>query len=92
VLSDGVIDTEHLSADVAGAAGATPAKDRGLNVRQRVDALESDLVKDALQRTGGNQTQAARLLGLSRFGLQKMIKRLALGQPAASSKDETRGG
>jgi DNA-binding protein Fis len=31
-----------------------------------------------MERTGNNQTQAAKLLGLSRFGLQKMIKRLSI--------------
>lgn len=28
-----------------------------------------------MQRAGGNQTQAAKLLGLSRFGLQKKLRR-----------------
>jgi transcriptional regulator with GAF, ATPase, and Fis domain len=77
VLSDGTIDREHLSKEVdAGGAGRPPAL--GLEVRSRVDALEADLVREAMRRTQGNQTQAAKLLGLSRFGLQKMIKRLAL--------------
>ncbi len=49
-----------------------------LNLRGRVDALESELVRSALKRTQGNQTRAAALLGLSRFGLQKMIKRLQI--------------
>jgi len=31
-----------------------------------------------LHRSGGNQTQAARLLGLSRFGLQKKLRRYEL--------------
>ena len=33
---------------------------------------------EAMERTGHNQTQAAKLLGLSRFGLQKMMKRLVI--------------
>ena len=33
---------------------------------------------EALQKTRGNQTTAAQLLGLSRFGLQKMMKRLGI--------------
>ena len=36
------------------------------------------LVKDALERTKGNQTRAAEALGISRFGLQKMMKRLGI--------------
>ncbi|WP_437536434.1 sigma 54-interacting transcriptional regulator [Sorangium sp. So ce726] len=77
VLCDGTIDREHLSPEIAHGGSATP-RDLGLNVRARIDALETELVRDALERTRGNQTQAAKLLGLSRFGLQKMIKRLAI--------------
>ncbi len=45
-------------------------------MRSRVDALEADLLREALTKTQGNQTKAAKLLGLSRFGLQKMMRRL----------------
>ncbi|WP_437320438.1 sigma 54-interacting transcriptional regulator [Sorangium sp. So ce385] len=77
VLCDGTIDREHLSPEIAHGGGGAP-RELGLNVRARIDALETELVRDALERTRGNQTQAAKLLGLSRFGLQKMIKRLAI--------------
>jgi transcriptional regulator with GAF, ATPase, and Fis domain len=77
VLSDGVIDEEQLSAELG--KGPPPApREAGLDLRKRIDALELNLVKEAMERTGNNQTQAAKLLGLSRFGLQKMIKRLAI--------------
>jgi serine/threonine-protein kinase PknK len=77
VLSDGLIDEEHLSAEIT--FGEMPAsREIGLHVRRRIDALERGLVREALERTLGNQTQAAKLLGLSRFGLQKMIKRLSI--------------
>jgi serine/threonine-protein kinase PknK len=75
VLCDDMIDREHLSPEIANLTPSVPV-DLGLNVRGRVDALEVQLVRDALERTRGNQTQAAKLLGLSRFGLQKMMKRL----------------
>ncbi|MFT3771924.1 MAG: sigma 54-interacting transcriptional regulator [Minicystis sp.] len=77
VLSDGVIDVEHLSPEIAGDGAAVP-RETGLHVRRRIDQLERGLVREALDKTGGNQTQAAKLLGLSRFGLQKMIKRLEI--------------
>jgi transcriptional regulator with PAS, ATPase and Fis domain len=85
VLADdnaGRIDVGELSSDI-GQAGPSSAREAGVDLRSRIDALERDAVKVALVSTRGNQTQAARLLGLSRFGLQKMMKRL---------KIEARGG
>jgi len=38
--------------------------------------LERDLVRQALQRTGGNRTHAARLLGLSRHQLRYRLEKL----------------
>ena len=49
-----------------------------LAVREHVDALERALITAALERTGQNQTRAALELGVSRYGLQKMMKRLGL--------------
>jgi transcriptional regulator with GAF, ATPase, and Fis domain len=77
VMSEGIIDVGHLSPELADPTKPAAA-DLGLDVKKRVDLLESDLVREALRRTHGNQTKAAKLLGLSRFGLQKMIKRLAI--------------
>lgn len=66
-----------MSIDVQrGGPGA--ARDAGLDLKSRVDSLERELLREALQKTRGNQTKAAELLGLSRFGLQKMMKRLGL--------------
>ncbi|HEX8795702.1 MAG TPA: sigma 54-interacting transcriptional regulator [Polyangiaceae bacterium] len=82
VMSDGVVDVTELSADVVrGAPGA--GRGTGLDLRARVDALETELVNEALQKTRGNQTRAAQMLGLSRFGLQKMMKRLGIKSPTA---------
>jgi DNA-binding protein Fis len=49
-----------------------------LTLKRRVERLERTLLREALHRAGGNQTQAARLLGLSRFGLQKKLRRYEL--------------
>lgn len=77
VLADDVIDLEHLSAELRG--GTEDIRTRSaLDLKSRVDALEAELVQEALGRTGGNQTRAAELLGVSRFGLQKMMKRLKI--------------
>jgi DNA-binding NtrC family response regulator len=81
VLADGAIDVAELSADVA--RGGPPGKASGSDLRSRVDALEAELVSEALAKTRGNQTKAAQALGLSRFGLQKMMKRLGIATPGA---------
>ncbi len=43
--------------------------------------LEQRLIRDALQASGANQSEAARRLGISRVGLIKKIKRLGLRWP-----------
>jgi DNA-binding NtrC family response regulator len=57
------------------AAGDTEGS---LALREHVDALERRLITAALARTDNNQTRAALELGVSRYGLQKMMKRLGL--------------
>jgi len=44
--------------------------------RSRVDAHRRDLIADALDRTGGNRSRAARELGLSRQALLYLIREL----------------
>jgi DNA-binding NtrC family response regulator len=91
VLSDGLIRPEHLSAEVRDAGSLESVRSDGLNVRRRVDSLEAELVRSALERTSGNQTRAAELLGLSRFGLQKMIRRLKIAVPSSSALRDDAG-
>jgi serine/threonine-protein kinase PknK len=78
VLADELIEAGHLSREVREGPQEHSKGSLGLDLRRHVDALEGELVRRALARTGGNQTRAAELLGLSRFGLQKMIKRLGI--------------
>ncbi len=52
--------------------------DDPLDLKSQIAALETRLIREALARTEGNRTQAAQILGVSRYGLQKMIKRLAI--------------
>jgi DNA-binding NtrC family response regulator len=49
-----------------------------LRLRQRVERLERQLIREAMGRSAGNQTKASALLGLSRFGLQKKLRRYHL--------------
>jgi serine/threonine-protein kinase PknK len=81
VLTDGCIDLEHLSPSVAGGQVSQPNQSSSLNMRAQVDALETRLIERALKEALGNQSRAAETLGVSRFGLQKMLKRLGLSAP-----------
>lgn len=76
VMADDVIALEHLSPALRG-EGEELAVDE-LDLKGQTEALERRLIRAALERTGGNQTRAAELLGVSRYGLAKMMKRLAL--------------
>ena len=48
-----------------------------LDLRRRLQELERSLVLEALERTNGNRTRAAALLGLSRNGLALKLERIA---------------
>jgi DNA-binding NtrC family response regulator len=85
LLCDGTIDVGHLPDDrmsrPAAAAPAEaapvatdPAAGAGLGgVRVQADALERQAIESALARTGGNQTEAARQLGISRRTLTNKL-------------------
>ena len=62
--------------DAKPAAQPDPLDPDDLRIKPRVERMERDLIARALERTQNNQTQAAQLLGLSRYGLQKKLKRL----------------
>ncbi|HEY2954637.1 MAG TPA: sigma-54 dependent transcriptional regulator [Candidatus Eisenbacteria bacterium] len=63
----------------------TPAE-RGLHAETR--ALEQRRLREALERSRGNKSQAARTLGLSRQGLLKKLRRYGLGaQEAVAALD-----
>lgn len=49
-----------------------------LCLEKRVAATERVVILQALDRTGGNQTQAAKLLGISRNGLTLKLERLGI--------------
>jgi transcriptional regulator with PAS, ATPase and Fis domain len=76
---------DDLSPAILGAGDDDALDPDDLRLRPRVDRLERDLIAKALERTAGNQTQAAQLLGLSRFGLQKKLRRLAEEDEKAST-------
>jgi DNA-binding NtrC family response regulator len=68
------LEAHHLPDQVREQA-ATESPAQVLDVRQRVAEVERDAVVAALDATAGNQTQAARRLGISRFALIRMMEK-----------------
>jgi transcriptional regulator with GAF, ATPase, and Fis domain/tetratricopeptide (TPR) repeat protein len=81
ILSPERIELAHVANAGPGAPAALVPSSlgEGRSLREQLDDLERVLVRAALESTQGNQTQAAKRLGVSRFGLAKMLKRLGLG-------------
>jgi transcriptional regulator with GAF, ATPase, and Fis domain len=69
-------ETEAITVDDMVAAHTAEA-----DLRSGVQAAERRMVVDALQRSGGNQTQAARLLGVSRRTLISRMEAYGLPRP-----------
>jgi DNA-binding NtrC family response regulator len=83
VLSDGTIREDDLNAtlpnaDAASAHGREEGAQGALDLRHAVEDVEREMVERALREHGWNQSRAAKALGLSRFGLQKKLKRLGI--------------
>ncbi len=66
-------ESEVLEGMTAGVESERPS-----SMGNAVEALERRMILDALGAAGGNQSQAARMLGLSRQGLIKKMKRYGL--------------
>ena len=80
-MAGDVIDVGDLPEAIAHAAArpepTRPSVGEDLRLRPALAATEHAYLAAAMARAKGNQTVAARLLGLSRFGLQKKLRRLA---------------
>jgi two-component system, NtrC family, response regulator AtoC len=81
LAAGGTLQTEHLPPEISGSLASADASTplvaavslpaAGL----RLEEVERDLVRQALDATGGNQVRAARLLGISRDALRTRMKR-----------------
>ncbi len=74
-------DDLALAPDPAGRAEAPDG-----DIRHAVSEVERTLVEKALRAHRGNQSRAAKALGLSRFGLQKKLKRLGISARAIADE------
>ncbi len=73
ILQEGDVDREAVSA--AGGAGAVLLPEDGIALKD----VERDLVRQALARSDGNQSRAARLLRISRDALRYKMKKFGFG-------------
>ena len=90
----GTIEPEHLSADLSAPPAAASAAAPGVtpmtaprvepgNLAQAVERIERELITTTLERTNGNISETARVLGLTRRGLYLKMRRLGLESIAA---------
>ena len=59
-------------------ADSNPSQTEGGTLKEHTESLERGMVISALKRFHGNQSRAAKALGLSRVGLANKIKRYAI--------------
>ncbi len=92
LLCDGEIRVEHLSLPAARApasvreaappkAAPVDAGDGRSKLRSEVDAFERQRIVEALEKCAGNQTRAAKLLGISRRTLTNRLNEYSIPRP-----------
>ncbi len=77
ILSHGQkVEADCLPPEVMGEAGLSKEFSRGneLSVKKATRTLEADLIRRALKKTGGNRSQAARILEISHPALLSKIR------------------
>ncbi len=83
ILCDGVTMTaDCLPPGLHAAAGqhGSSAPDEDLSIKKAEDAIERDLIRKALVKTGGNRTQAAKILEISHRSLLYKLKEFGIDQ------------
>jgi DNA-binding NtrC family response regulator/tetratricopeptide (TPR) repeat protein len=83
----GTIEAEHLSPEIGSTrlpitSAASRHTHAAPNLASAVEQVERDLIQAALDRAGGNISETARSLGLTRRGLYLKIRRLGLDSQA----------
>ena len=82
ILGDGdTLLMEHLPLDVLGQEGGQESVVKGLHIPPEgvsMEKVEEGLVRQALERTGGNQTRAAKLLDISRDSLRYRMQKFGI--------------
>jgi two-component system response regulator AtoC len=104
ILEDGdAISTQHLSPDIVANVEDDESRQARASVVESdstislptdgisLDEVETSLIKQALSRSGGNQTHAAELLGMTRDKFRYRLKKLKAGNPARRSVSAAAG-
>ena len=90
----GTVVPAHLSPEIVSArlpasAAAAPRARRGVpTLASAVEQVEREIIQQALDRTGGNISETARTLGLTRRGLYLKLRRLGLDARAGALDTE----
>ncbi len=71
------IDTTYLPSEVLGGRARWEREPRGegFSIKKAARSMEEDLIRKALKKTGGNRTQASRILEISHPALLSKIKK-----------------
>ncbi|MBI5071064.1 MAG: sigma-54-dependent Fis family transcriptional regulator [Deltaproteobacteria bacterium] len=70
---------DGLNAAPPGSEGEAPVPEGGASLREQLDRFERGLISRMLEATDGNQSEAARRLGVSRSALIDRLKKYGLG-------------
>src|SRR5712692_3651736 len=82
-LSPGGEIGEPAVGEIASGRGASPAlPQEGLTLWEQLDAFERGLIQQALDAAGGNQSEAARRLGVSRSAFIDRLKKYSFNPPS----------
>jgi DNA-binding NtrC family response regulator/tetratricopeptide (TPR) repeat protein len=92
---EGTVEPAHLSPEIGSmrtpaspVPGARPRGPRAsANLASAVEEVERDMIQAALDRSGGNISETARVLGLTRRGLYLKLRRLGLESRPESEVD-----
>lgn len=82
-MTDTIMPTslpEHLTQSIFQTAKKVSLPQEGLNLNDYLKQIELNLITEALSRTGGNKTEAAKLLGISFPSLRYRMEKLGIAQ------------
>ena len=90
VLASGpVLEEAEVRLDMAPSRRSAPPGESGfLPPGMTLDEYERSLIREALRRAGGNKSQAARLLGLTRNALRYRLTQMGESDPETPAGEE----